>query len=499
MQTVVGKSNAQSTVATLHRSRQVQQAEYNHEMKDVEQNDNDLSDRLAIEDYEAAKYDPAQRELITLSEAIEEGPQTAEDIILRSLSYAPIQEERAGKRVLEHESVRSSSRVLFVTKDQSYIDPDSTQMKTMFSLAALIDELHIIVLVSFGSREQTKRHGSNVWIYRTSAQYWWLTPFAARSVAKEQLSFADGFRADVVVALDPYESGLSAYLIGRHFDRPVQIHVSEDFTSDGFLKAEKGNQWRRHVARFVLRRADSIRTRTGRVRTLVQSIAKDVSDIHMLPRLYNFKQLIDAKPQFDVHEKYQQFVFTILAFGELRADSHLHDTFSALHAILHNPRIGLIIIGDGPARPLFEEKVEILGIKKNVVFLPKADDLVSYLKTADVLVETGVQSSSEEHVLMAAAAGLPLVMYETELRKDMFKDGESATLVPLGDVYTLSRSVSAFVNHQSLRIQYSEAAQYMVKTRLVEDEVTHYRALRDSIEVVIAKPDIEETKAHTDS
>lgn len=448
----------------------------------------DLSDRLSVDELEAALYDPAKRAEVSLDEIFED--HTAEDIIEESFSRALIEEERRGKRILVPDSDRSMSRILFITKDRTHLDPESMSMRTILSLAALVDEVHIIVFTPFGSREVTKRYSDNVWIYSASAQFWWLLPFAARAKAKEQLSFVDGFRPDVIVGLDPFESGLAALLIGKKYDRPVQIHVRENFTQSSFTKGKKGNRWRKRLAKYVLRRADSIRTETSVLEKIVGKIAPRIDDIHSLPRYHNFKALIDAEPSFDVHEKYQQFVFTILTIGDLRADSHLHDTFSALNDILHNPRIGLIVIGDGPARGLFEKKTEILGIKKNVVFVPQPDDLVSYLKTSDVLVETDTSKESEVRVLMAAAAGLPLIMYETDFRNDMFKDGESASIIESGDVYTLSRNVTAFVNNQALRIQYEEAAQYMVKTRLSEDEGTYYRALRDSIEIVLASPEV---------
>ena len=205
----------------------------------------------------------------------------------------------------------------------------------------------------------------------------------------------------------------------------------------------------------------------------------------MLPQFYNFKSFLDAEPAFNVHERYKDFLYVAVAFGPLTADSPLHDTFSALNDVLHNPRIGLIVVGAGPAKQLFEEKTKLLGIEKNVVFLPEATDLVSLLKTADVLVETSTSKESEGSILKGAAAGIPMVMYETDLRSDLFKDLESASMCEKGDIRGISKGFRDLLNNSALRTQYRTATRNIVETRLVEDENTYYRALRDSIEITL--------------
>ena len=207
--------------------------------------------------------------------------------------------------------------------------------------------------------------------------------------------------------------------------------------------------------------------------------------IAVLPRFYNFSALLNAKPAFDLHEIYQQFSFIILTFADLKLDSPLQDVFTGLHQLLHNPRVGLVVIGDGGAQDLYSEKAKLLAIGENVVFVKNVDDKLSYLQTADMLIETNVSKDSEDLILQAAAAGLPMVMYETELRKDLFEDGESASLCEVGDTYGLAKEVNNFLNNPALRKQYSTASKHLVTTRLVEDESTYYQAYRDSIETAI--------------
>lgn len=432
---------------------------------------------------EDAEFLQSKRAEIALESLIKEA--TAEDIISHDLTTSSVDEERSGGRVLEHVSERAKSRILFVTQDTSYLEKNSAALVHTKKLAKQFDEVHIMVLLPLGGKVDTKRIAPHVWVYRARAQYWWQLPNAALSTAKEQLLFMDGFRADIIVALDPFESGWAVHKIARTFDRPYQIHVATNFFADKFKTARKHNKWRVRIAKYVLKRAPAIRTSTNGLMAQLQKKFKKVTDIRVSPHFYNFSGIIHSEPAFDVHKRYNTFIYTALAFGPLSADSHLHDTFSALHQVLHNPRVGLIVFGDGPAKELFQEKVTILGIEKNVIFLNAPDDLISYLKTADVLVQTDASKAGDEIVLKAAAAGLPTVMYENDVRKDLFVDGESATLCEKGDVSGIEKGFKALLNNQGLRTQYEGGARNVVETRLVEDEETYYRALRDSIEITL--------------
>ena len=425
----------------------------------------------------------AEKAQATLESILDEASPDA--LIERELSTTSVEEGRGGQQIVERESDRVKSRILFITKDPAYLERRNTEARVMEALAPLFDEVHVMVLLPFGGKEDAKRWQSNMWVYRVRARYWWQSPRRALEAAAAQLSFADGFRPDIIVALDPFESGWSALRISKKFKRPYQVHVDVDFFTDRFKDAHKKNKWRVRIAKYVLSRAQGVRTETAQLADVLRARIKHVRDVRVLPQFYNFKSFLDAQPTFDVHERYKDFTYTALAFGPLTADSHLHDTFSALNQTLHNPRIGLIIFGDGPAKQLFEEKVELLGVKKNIIFLPVATDLVSYLTTADVLVQTDTSKESEEVVLKAAAAGLPSVMYTTDLRSDLFTDGDSASLCEEGDVHGIEEGFKALLNNTALRTQYKKFARHVVETRLVEDEDLYYRALRDSIEITL--------------
>lgn len=397
-----------------------------------------------------------------------------------------VEEAIASRPVLEQDTGRTKARVLFVTTDGRSLTPGSALRSYYSSLAEQLDELHVFCLVPRKGEDSFDRAGSNLWFYQVRARNWWNLPWTARRAAEEALTWNGAARPDIIVGVDVFEAGLAAYLIARRFGRPVQFHLTVDPFAPAFKTAAPDNNWRVRIAKFLLRRAKSVRVTTAAIKSSVSSRYRKLKDMVVMPKFYDFGAIARSAPTFDLHDRFRDFSFIILAFGELTAKSELHDLFAGLNRILKTPRIGLVLVGDGPGKQLFTDKVKLLGIEKNVVFMKEAEDLTSYLKTADLMVEVDTDEDSEIRVLRGAVAGTPLLVAKTDLRTDLFKDGESAFLCDSGDTLCVSQKTSKFINSAVYRATFSKNVAQVAKTRINEDPVAHYRSLALSIEAVLA-------------
>ncbi|MEX0913196.1 MAG: glycosyltransferase [Candidatus Paceibacterota bacterium] len=446
------------------------------------------------------KLTPLNNEKITFSEEEMLDPSKRAEVVLdhilsteagvESQSAAPeemvtVKEAIHARPVLDHSTGRNLARVLFVTTDESVLIPDSFKRREYTELAKNFDEVHVFCLIARGGEDGFERAGTNLWFYQIRSTNWWQLPWKAKTAAREALVWNNIIRPDLVVAIDPFEAGLAGYLIAKSLKRSFQLHLYTDPFSEEYLKSAADNNWRLRIARYILKRVKSMRVSTSNLQQIIKKKYKKIKDIAVLPRFYNFTSLLEAAPVFDLHERHPDFVFIILAFGPLTADSYLHDLFSSLHRLLRNPRIGLVVVGDGPGRGLFEEKVKLLGIERSVVFQKEAEDIASYLKTADLLVEVSVAEDGEVRVLQAAAAGLPAVMVATDLRRDLFEDNKSALVCEPGDSTCIYQKTSKFINGTAMRDQLADNAQDIAKQRLHEDPGAHYRALALTIEAVL--------------
>ena len=399
--------------------------------------------------------------------------------------YVSVEDALGEDSVYQMKSVRNVTRVLFISQDESLLNPGTQTLDGYTNIADLFDEVHILILrQGIEAKNPVLRVKKNVWLYTAADKNWWGTPFVGARLIANQLVFASGFRPDIVVARDPYESALLAIHIGRKYGRPVQIHVLEDYTHPDFLKKNRHNRWRRFIPRFSLMSVRSVRTST---RALSELLLRQFSikDLALLPRFNNYDSLISIEPTLDLKEKYKPFVFIILYIGKLQHDSKLFQVIDAARFGLKNPHIGLIVLGDGPAKKEFEERARALGIEEQVVFESEVKDDVPYLKSANVLIVPDVNPESEEVVLRGAASGIPMVMARTAAREDIFADGESALLCAPEAIDEFSLKLNILMNDVPLRRYMAETAQDIISTKFHEDPNRYKMAYRESIEEVL--------------
>jgi glycosyltransferase involved in cell wall biosynthesis len=428
------------------------------------------------------KWDQSSRAEAILQQILTEEATASESGGERHMTVA---EAMAARPVIDQDTGRNSARVLIVTTDESVLLNSSARRTTYLELGKQLDELHVMCLIARSGKETFDRASNNVWFYQVRAKNWWHLPWAARRAASEALTWNDIPRPDVIVGVDPFEAGLAARLIAKRFNRPLQYHVETDIFDPAFKLADHDNPWRLRLANFLLKRAVSVRTRTRILKDALQKRYPNIKDMAVMPRFHNFTHLLSDSPTFDLHERLTNFAFIILAFGPLSADSYLHELFLALNRLLHNPHIGLVVVGDGPARQLFSDKVNLLGIAKSVVFEKEVPNLVSYLKTADLMIELDSKEEGEVRILQAAAAGLPTVMYATDLRRDLFVDGVSAFICEPGDNECLTAKTAKFINTAILRNQFAAEAMDVAKERLHENPDAHFQAMALTIEAAL--------------
>lgn len=414
----------------------------------------------------------------------------AEDPEMQALqaNQADVVSERGGQKIVDVVSQRSQSRVLFITQDPNVHLSGSMEQAHYLSLARWFDEVHI-VLLKHRATESPKplRLAENVWLYQFCTKYWWQWLFLTPQYMKDRFIFNDSVRPDILVATDVTESALVARSAAKVLGRKLQLHITEHpFKQTAAGEYKLRFLWRLFAKRMI-RSAKNVLVATEDIKASVQKLNQQAA-VQLLPQFYNFTAFKNSVPTFNLRERYTDYKLIIITFAPLTADSPLHDTITAVRSLLFKNQIGLVVVGSGPALQLFKDKVEMLGIKKKVVFLSPENDLVSLYQSADVLLETSSKEGNEEVVLRAIVSQLPIIAYETKLRLDLLEDGESAFLCPVGDSHCLTQKLSKFINSQAIRSRFRHSESDIAATRLVEDADSYYRTYRDLIEMVLLEP-----------
>jgi glycosyltransferase involved in cell wall biosynthesis len=116
--------------------------------------------------------------------------------------------------------------------------------------------------------------------------------------------------------------------------------------------------------------------------------------------------------------------------GRMAAEKNLPLAVSAFLAMQQrNPRVQLVMVGDGPSRPSLANR------NPNVVFAGtrSGEDLATHYASADVFLFPSMTETFGNVTLEAMASGLAVVAYEYAAARQCMVHEESGLLAPFGD------------------------------------------------------------------
>ncbi len=386
-------------------------------------------------------------------------------------------------------SDRKKLRMVLVTTDISFFIEGSKSQLDYLEVADRFDEIHVIVInLNREALPESLRVALNMWVYSTNSRSYAFGILNAYSVAKRQLVLSTvGFRGDIVIAGDAFESAAAAYLIARKYSVPLQVQVLTDPFEEGFVKEEEGNNWRLMAAKFVIPRAACIFVRSSRIQGNIERRYRKIKDkITFLPPFRDLMAFRDGEVLFNLHERYPQFKFIMLAVTPLDARSKVDFIIDVCAPYLQQyPTLGLIIVGEGPEHERLTEKIAALGITEKVSIQPERDDLVSYMKTANLLVNVSTSDEQDLLVAAAAAAGLPILTVEGDMSTALFEDGVNAFVCPLDDVMCFQSRIREFLNNNQLRTAFAINGKNKVFSVVEQDVSAYRRAFVDVVEACV--------------
>lgn len=153
----------------------------------------------------------------------------------------------------------------------------------------------------------------------------------------------------------------------------------------------------------------------------------------------------------------------VLAFlGRIVMEKGL-DVFAAVHDELNRRGIAhkVLVIGEGPARPLFEKALPA-GI---FVGHQEGPNLARALASADLFLNPSITETFGNVTLEAMACALPVVAAAATGANSLVRDGETGTLAEPGDICALADAVAAYAADPALRVAHGAAGLAYAKTQ----------------------------------
>lgn len=144
----------------------------------------------------------------------------------------------------------------------------------------------------------------------------------------------------------------------------------------------------------------------------------------------------------------------LLAVGRLSGEKgfdRLLKAFSTIAAA--NPLWNLIILGEGPLRPVLEAQVRVLGLEDRIFLPGRAGNVGDWYMRADLYVMSSRFEGFPNALGEAMAHGCAVVSYDCDTGpRDLIRDGEDGLLVtPVGDVAALAEALGRLMKNDELR------------------------------------------------
>ena len=145
-------------------------------------------------------------------------------------------------------------------------------------------------------------------------------------------------------------------------------------------------------------------------------------------------------------------------------------------------RVRLLIVGDGPLRPLLTQLIEQLALQDIAWLAGDRQDVPRLLQAMDVFVLPSLGEGISNTVLEAMASGLPVIATAVGGNVELVEDGCNGSLVPPGDQLALSNALAALLHDDSERARRGANARQRVCERFDWDRtVAAYLRVYDEL------------------
>ena len=216
---------------------------------------------------------------------------------------------------------------------------------------------------------------------------------------------------------------------------------------------------------------------------LLERYGENARRMHVLPPYHNLNLWRDTQPTLDLKKRYPSFQFLILTIADFPEDRNITTALASCASVLRQyATVALVVVGGSRYQETLEKYIEEQELTGKVILEPMQEDVLSHMKTADVLLNVSDTEESEVLLVEAAAASLPIITVASNAADTFFEDGVSAFICPESDVECLSTRVNEFLNRNQLRKTLAINARNRVFVLIDQNEDAYLGSLVDIFE-----------------
>jgi glycosyltransferase involved in cell wall biosynthesis len=272
----------------------------------------------------------------------------------------------------------------------------------------------------------------------------------------------------------------SAHLLARHYAIPhvLSVHGGDLYDPSKELSPHRVPGLRQ-VVRHLLLNADRLvaqSTNTAENARRIYSVGRAIEIIPLGIDPPTLEEPDRRALGIDDHR------LVIATLGRLIPRKALDDLLHVV-AALNEPRVLLIVMGQGPQRAELEALARRLAITDRVRFTGRVDEEEKwrYLAAADLYASTSLHEGFGIVFLEAFHCGLPVVTYDRGGQTDFVEDGACGALIPFGDRTKFVRAVRRLLEDPEARARCGAQNREIVKGFYVDACAERYEKLFEGL------------------
>lgn len=266
------------------------------------------------------------------------------------------------------------------------------------------------------------------------------------------------------------KAGILGRLAGARAGIPVIIHT---------IHGPSFGRFQGRLANLVFRNAERI---AGRMTTHFVTVADAMRDQYLGAGIGTPGQYTTVYSGFDLQPflnstndphlrvslglKPEDFVI-----GKVARLFHLkgHEDLFRIAPVLvsTNPKARFLLVGDGPLRQRFEQRLRVLGLADRFVFagLVPPEKVPALMGIMDVLVHLSRREGLARALPQALATARPVVSYDLDGAREVCLDSRTGFLVPVGDLHSLQEKLTLLASDAGLRKRFGLEGREFVRSR----------------------------------
>ena len=137
------------------------------------------------------------------------------------------------------------------------------------------------------------------------------------------------------------------------------------------------------------------------------------------------------------------------------------------------PRAHFLIVGEGPQKPMLEEKAKSLGVQANVHFLGARSDITGVVAHFDIAVLSShpVVETLSNAVLEYMAAGKPVVTTRVGSLPEQVEEGHTGFLVEPGDSKTMAERLLTLLKDPERASKMGQAGKHKAESEFTIEKM----------------------------